>query len=418
MPKKLFFRLSLAIVLISLIVFSPGCQNQSRTTDADLLVTSGPVGVSAEILAKAGLDFVWSANLHMGRASDIKQVFYHKAKLYVLNNRNVLWALDGRTGAIEWSRVLAESNLHCAPVQYYQDSLILLLGNTFIQINDKGHIIKKLQVNPDYPASTSAARSEDYLYLGSLNKRFYCLKIDNGIPLWQNRCNREPVGTITLTSDKVYFVTGDNWLYVSAATKRDLAWKFQAAGELPGVIVDNDQCLLPSADTALYCFDPESGKMLWKHLCGGSLFEMPVITADSIYQPVSRSSLLCLERYPDNENGSVRWTLDEGLALLAQHNNLSYVITRNQEITVMDNQLQRRKMSFYLPDVDLFARNNEDAMILLASYHGKIIALKPRDFDPNLIETKPITTPQADDADTEKSQEPNPDQEPSEELEE
>jgi len=327
----------------------------------------------------------------MGRASDIKQVFYHNAKLYVLNNRNVLWALDGRTGAIEWSRVLAGPNLYCSPVQYYQDSLILLMGNTFIQINDKGHIIKKLQVNPNYPASTSVARSEDYLYLGSLNKRFYCLKIDKNIPLWQNRSNREPIGTITLTSDKVYFVTADNWLYVSAATKRDLAWKFQAAGELPGVIVDSDQCLLPSADTALYCFDPESGKLLWKHLCGGSLFAMPVITADSIYQPVGHSSLLCLDRYPDNENGSVRWALDEGLALLAQHKNISYVLTRNQEITVMDNKLQRRKMSFFLPDVDLFARNNEDAMILLASRSGKIIALKPRDFDPNLIETKPIT---------------------------
>ncbi len=418
MPKKSFFNLIPAIVLISLIVVGPGCQTQPQTTDAESMAISGPVGVSEEILTKAGLNFVWSANLNMGRASDIKQVFYHNSKLYVLNNRNILWALDGRTGAIEWSRVLAGPNLHCSPVQYYQNSLFFLMGNTFIQINDKGHTIKKLQVNPNYPASTSAARSENYLYLGSLNKRFYCLKIDNGIAHWQNRCNREPVGTITLTSDKVYFVTADNWLYVSAATERDLAWKFQAAGELPGVIVDNDQCLLPSADTALYCFDPETGKMLWKHLCGGSLFDMPVITSDSIYQPVGHSSLLCLDRYPGKKNGSVRWVLDEGLALLAQHNNLSYVLTRNQEITVMDNKLQQRKMSFYLPDVDLFARNNEDAMILLASRSGKIIALKPLDFDPNLIKSKPITSPQADDARPDDSQEPNPDQESPDKFEE
>ena len=109
-------------------------------------------------------------------------------------------------------------------------------------------------------------------------------------------------------------------------------------------------------------------------LAGGSLAELPVLTADAVYQPIQHTALLCLNR----QDGSLRWELEDGYQLLAVKNSVSYVISLDKELTLLNNQTGERTLSFYLPNVDLFAQNNEDAMIFLATSSGKVLALKPK----------------------------------------
>ena len=199
-------------------------------------------------------------------------------------------------------------------------------------------------------------------------------KTADGIPLWQSVFNEKLLGQVALKEKNVYFTCRDGWLYVSLQDQRLLQWKYQTAGIPAGVIIDKNQCFLPSTDTALRCFQADSGRLLWKHLAGGSLTELPVLTDSAVYQPVDHAMLLCLNR----TDGSPRWTCPNGRALLAEHQQLSYVITNDKKITIMDNQAARPVLSFHVSALDLYAPNTQNNMIFLANTAGKIVALKPQ----------------------------------------
>ncbi|MBN1846336.1 MAG: PQQ-like beta-propeller repeat protein [Sedimentisphaerales bacterium] len=352
-------------------------------------------GISLEVLNKADLQLDWASRLPLGRSKTINQFFYHNGRLFILTQDNLLSAVDPASGTILWTTTLGSAETPCTPPQYYGDNLLFLLGRSFVQVRQSdGQIVFQTEIR--YPVSTLAARSEKTLFVGSTNQRFYALRSQDGIPVWQNLCPDMPFGNIVVTTDKVYFVTRDHHLFVSESTYRDLIWKFQAQDAVAGVVVDGGQCLLPSADTVLYCFDPETGAPLWEYLAGGSLIELPVLTADAIYQPVGHTSLVCLERQPQENQQRLRWELKNGYCLLAENGPVSYCMTHDNELTLMSNRTGKTVLSFFVPNLNLFARNNEDAKIFLASRSGTIVVLRPKQ-----IAGKPAAAPAAEPATTE-----------------
>lgn len=388
-------------LMASLLCILPGCRTKSQTGSAStegisergrgtggdsaqverkkIPEPSGAVriaGVSLDMLQKAKLHYLWSVNLSMGRANEIRQLFYHDGQLFILTDDNVLSVYNGAKGTPRWSVVLGPPKNSCSPAQFYKDRLLFMVGRRFVEVRQKdGQILRNMDIK--YSATTSVARSDDKLFVGSSDRRFYALRLRDGVPLWQNFCNGLPIGNIILTNDMVYFVTRDNMLYVSLTEERNLVWKYQADGSVPGVVVDNNQCLLPSADTNLYCFHPQSGDILWRYMAGGPLEELPVLTKKAIYQPVAHKSLICLERQPGDPMGKLRWELPDGYCLLAENGPVSYCMTLRKELTAMSNVTGKALVSFYVPNMDLCARNNEDALIFLASKSGSIVALAP-----------------------------------------
>ena len=235
-----------------------------------------------------------------------------------------------------------------------------------------GKIISQTDLN--LPVSTTIVRTDDYLFAGGSDNRFYCLRPADGIPLWQSVFGDKLLGRVAVNANNVYFTCRDGWLYVSLQDQRLLRWNYQTAGIPAGVIVDNNQCFLPSTDTALCCFQADSGRLLWKHLAGGSLTELPMLTDSAVYQPVDHAMLLCLNR----DDGSLRWTCPNGRALLAEHQQRSYVITRDKRLTIMDNNAARPILSFHVSALDLYAPNTVNSMIFLANRAGRVVALQPQ----------------------------------------
>jgi outer membrane protein assembly factor BamB len=412
---RLFCLFIAAALTLSILGIPPGCSSKreavsaptaasSQTESSAIPESTGAVrvaGISLDTLQKADLRYVWSVRLPMGRATEIIQFFYHNGQLFVLTDDNVLCAFDGAKGTTNWTTILAPSKRPCSRAQFYQDRLLFMVGRSFVEVRQDGQIMRNMEVK--YPVTTSAARSEDKLFVGSGNQRFYVLRLTDGIPLWFNSCKDIPIGNITLTTNMVYFVTRDNMLYVSMMDERDLVWKFKAEGPVPGMIVDNNQCFLPSADTNLYCLEPRRGGILWRYMAGGSLEELPVLTPNAIYQPVAHKSLICLERQPNDPAGKLRWELPEGYCLLAENGPVSYCMTLRKELTVMSNVTGKALLSFYIPNMNLYARNNEDALIFLASNSGTIVALAPHKIEGG---SKPAADSTAETGSTEATPEP------------
>lgn len=373
-------RLTGLCVLLSLIC--AGCQSGTKEKSPGVAPAASEAtrvaGIPLKMLDEANLRVNWLIpKLAMSRGRQLKQIFYHNGQLYLMDNGNTLYAFDGAKGILRWSRPLGDSLGYCQPVEFYQDRLLVLLDKTYMELSEKdGRISHKIQLK--FSPTTSAARTKDRVFVGSNNRRFYSLRREDGVTLWHSVQPDEPVGRIAIHQGNVYFTCKNGTLYVSRTDKREKVWQGATNGDMCGVVIDNGQCFLPSTDTALYCFRTKSGKPMWKYLAGGPLVEAPVLTERFAYQGVKMSSLLCMDRRPNTDQGAVKWELPSGYCMLAENGSISYAMTLNKELTLMNNDTGKRIISFYVPDMDLYVRNNEDTLIFLADKEGTILSLRPK----------------------------------------
>ncbi len=372
----------LAGFCVLLSVIGTGCQPKAevktRGTAAATDEITRVAGIPLKMLDKADLRVNWLiSKLAMGQDRRIERIFYHNGQLYLIDNSNKLYALDGAKGILLWTRSLGDSQGQCQPVEFYQDRLLVLLDKTYMELSESdGRILHKVQLK--FTPTTSVARTKERIFVGSDNRRFYSLRREDGVILWQSVQPDEPVGRIAVSQGNVYFACKNGALYVSRTDKREKVWQAATNGEVCGVVVSNGQCFLPSTDTALYCFRTKSGTPMWKYLTGGALAELPILTERFAYQGVKLSSLLCMDRRPGTDQGAVKWELPNGYCMLAENGSISYAMTQNKELTLMNNDTGKRVISFYVPDMDLYVRNNEDALIFLADKEGMILSLRPK----------------------------------------
>ncbi len=374
----------LCLVIIIMMIVSAGCLQQSQTTtfstaDGKTDRIKSVSGIPLEMIEKAHLKDIWMVNqLPIGHAGRVKIIFYRDKKLFAIDNRNVIYAMDGMSGVIQWSERLGKIGGSCSRPYFYQDQMLFVVDNEIVSLRlVNGEIVYRHTV--DFTPTTNAARNDDKIFIGGNQRRFYALRMSDGIPVWQSNQPASPTGRLDLADDKVFFTCLNGTLYASWASKRELVWSRATEGETPGVIVDNQQCFLPSSDTVLYCFAVADGNLIWKFHAGGSLMTLPVLTEKHVYQHVDQTSMVCLDRQSEDIKGSMRWRLPEGKTFLAEKENLSYHLTLDHRLVIMDNVAGKKILSFYVPGLDIGVVNNEDDMIFLANSRGTILALQPED---------------------------------------
>ena len=362
-------------MLLAVALAGLGCRFLERSSSPELAAPDEQK-LLQEKLDHAGLTQRWQAKLPLNRKQQLQRLFLKDGQLYALTNWNSLYALAATEGTITWHNRLVEGMQTCSDVSYYNDRLMFTLGTEFVEIRrSDGETMRRVDLG--FSTTTSPARTEDYLFVGGADRVFYCLNLSNVVPIWQSVCPAIPTGNVVVARNRVYFVCRDGAVEACALDRPERYWRQETAGSVPGIVVDNDECYIPSADTALYALRTDSGGPLWfkpgRHLLGGALTERPDLTAQAVYQPIDNAALVCLNR----SDGSVRWHLDDGRCLLAENGPKTYALTHNNELAVMNNKTGTRELSFYLPDYTICARNTETSMLFLATPDGRILALAP-----------------------------------------
>lgn len=328
-------------------------------------------GILVEKLNQANLQLKWTAVTPLGRAKGIRQLFYHHGQLFVISDHNQLCAYEGATGILRWSAYLGDASVACSEPTFYGDNLLFVVGAKVTEIRGSDGNIE-LTVNLPFKPTTTMARSKDCLFVGGDDNWFNAIRLVDSVPVWRATASAPCWGTVAVANNYVYFTRMDGTIQVSNTNSRSLVWQARAAGRCAGVTVNNGQCLVASSDTALYSFDPNTGVLQWKYLAGGSLSEMPALTTGAIYQPVDGRSLVCL-----NRDGKLRWDLPMGWHFLAEKEATTYIMTTDNQLTVMNNTDGTRKLAFYVPNMRYFAENVENSMIYMATADGHILALAP-----------------------------------------
>ncbi|MBN1765588.1 MAG: PQQ-like beta-propeller repeat protein [Sedimentisphaerales bacterium] len=373
-----------------MLVWPAGCRPKPVSQDQTDPITTqthadSVIGVPLEMIDIVDLQVQWTVpDMLLARDAKIEKACYFKGRLYLLDTKNNLHALDGRKGVWLWTTSLGDEAPHCSQPVFYQNHLILVLGKKIIEVRDSDGMITHT-IDLAFSPTTSAARLGQTVFVGGNDSRFYSIRYKDGMVFWHSVQPDDPIGNVVIEDNRVYFVCKNGTLYVSSTAERRLEWSAATKGQTPGITIDNNRCYLPSSDTSLYCYKADSGDLIWKYLAGGPLEEVPVLTNNFIYQYVSQYSLLALDRNGQLSIGSgglptppLRWQLQNGFCLLAENGPVSYVITLDKQLTVMDNINGKKLKSFYVPNFDVYVSNPEDEMIFLANQDGAILALSPK----------------------------------------
>ncbi|MBI9018123.1 MAG: PQQ-binding-like beta-propeller repeat protein [Phycisphaerae bacterium] len=375
--------LNLLFALAAICIFN-GCKSQAPEP------VISDVRIPINILEKVNLQEKWfNQTLPMDPLAVVRNIYIHDNLLLVLDSRNKLHALDADRGIVKWSVQLCGPHYPVSTPEYFNNSVMFICDQTFVEVKlADGQIIKKMDLG--FPSRTSVARWQnaatgdekmDYLFVGQHDGDFNCIDASNGLTIWKSiHSDYPPKGRIEIFQDKVYFTDSKGTVYCSPVTKRENIWSAGSSGQSVGPIIKDGQCFVANTDTALRCYDAETGTVNWKYLAGGPLVSFPVITDKYVYQAVTGTAnkLVCLNAKTASKEGNIVWELKNGKQILAEDGEISYAVTNDNYFVVMSaNTGKQKQVSFPMPGLSVFVANDVNNMIYLATEKGAIIAIKP-----------------------------------------
>ena len=176
--------------------------------------------------------------------------------LFIGNLDNRLYAVDIRTGRMEW-RFKTDAPITSSPREYE--------GNIYFGSND-GNVYgidtrkrKRLwKSKTQYWVNSSAAIEEDTLYIGSNDKNLYALNRKTGHALWSFRARGSVVAAPLIYKDLVITAgsTDDGQVYAVHKSTGKLAWQYPTEGKVDSdPVLQGEELFVSSADGHLYAFD-------------------------------------------------------------------------------------------------------------------------------------------------------------------
>jgi outer membrane protein assembly factor BamB len=157
----------------------------------------------------------------------------------------------------------------------------------------------------DYFITSSPNVVNGKVFIGSLDRKFYCLDMNNGDDLWNFTTKGRISGSSAVYEGKVYFGSQDSKFYCLNAENGSQIWKFDTNFMIessPTVL--NDKVFFGSSDGTFYCLNASNGAFIWDYSVGNVIWTAPAIYNDKLYFGSLSGVLYCL----DTINGDLIWS--------------------------------------------------------------------------------------------------------------
>ena len=196
-----------------------------------------------------------------------------------------------------------------------------------------------------------------YILVGSYDYYLHCVNASDGKAKWQYELNNYLNSAVAIDENKAVFGGCDGFLHVIDVSSGSAVDQFELASYIAGspVFVDNialtgdydgqvscvslkdkkviwswnnedsdlpviaspavykEKVVVGSRDKNVYCFDIQSGDLLWETPSGSRIDASPVIAGEEVLIANMRGDLLLLEL----KNGNVKWTFETGRAIFS-----------------------------------------------------------------------------------------------------
>ena len=330
--------------------------------------------VPRAMVASTELEIVWQFNLPMGERESLDQLFLCGNRLCALSSRNFLSCINRADGNVMFANSIASAGLPVADFEYYKGELITIVGDKLVELSaDFGS--EKTATNITFGAVCPVVRNDSFFYIAGADKRIHVLKADNKVKVFEVAAdNGSSITSVLAEENFVVFTTEAGNVIRIAPDKSVKVWQFNAPAAIIGPVVhDTNSLYFACRDTCVYRLELSSGDILWKYQTQGILDAAPQLGGKLVYQCVPDMGLAAI----DKTTGKFVWQVKDGVGLLSESGDKTFVITKGGLLAAMDNVKAKQLYSVYLGLPVKYATNTADAKIYIADAEGRIACLEP-----------------------------------------
>ena len=386
----------IATVLAGVIVggILAGCPNGSQTGG-----TAHP-----DVLRQVGLQYYWRMAQPLGEGETVRRIYLMDENVYLISNRNRIYAIDASLGIPKWSAEVA------IPGQtvfrpYHADNMSLtekpssvgeMIGyvsakrpkvfnaaviNTSDQVlvfdRTSGRLYRQIRFD-DFVANRGGAADTMSFFVGATNGKFYGYSLNEAARAWSLSAGDKLVtAPVEQYRGRVFVAGGDFGLY-SARTGivGEGVWRQQLDGPVRAAFhVDARGCYVPCDDNRLYAFDALTGMRQWVFHCEGPCRAPVQVGERTVFQYAEGDGLYAVNIV----NGHKRWRMPEGRRVLAVMKGEAYVLDDAGQLRVTDEILGKMRHTVSLTGLTLFADNCTVAAVYAATADGHVYCLRGPD---------------------------------------
>ena len=107
---------------------------------------------------------------------------------------------------------------------------------------------------------------------------------------------------------KVYIGSYDDHIYCFDANTGQLIWKYGTGSVYASPAVFDDRVYVGSLDLYLYCFNADTGDLIWRYKTDERIFSSPAVADDKVYFRSRDFYIYCL----DADTGELIWRYKTG----------------------------------------------------------------------------------------------------------
>ncbi len=159
---------------------------------------------------------------------------------------------------------------------------------------------------------------EDRVYIGSNDKKIYCLNAENGALIWQNQTGGNIMSSPAVVDNNIYIGSNDGRVYCFDADNGEEQWNKKIGGLVPSSpTIANGRLYVGSSWDKIYCLDTLDGTVIWAHPTEDFVYSSPAIYNNYVYIGSNDGKIYCLDAQ-GNGDGTTNeiWTYhttDDGI---------------------------------------------------------------------------------------------------------
>jgi outer membrane protein assembly factor BamB len=157
--------------------------------------------------------------------------------------------------------------------------------------------------------SGSTSVVDGKVYIGSWDKKIYCLDATTGVKIWDYTTGLEITSSPAIVNGKVYIGSNDGKVYCLDASTGEKLWDYQTGADVVSspTLVDGN-VYVGSRDHKVYCLNAETGTNIWDYTTGLDIISSPAVSDGNVFIGSWDDKVYCLNA----ETGAWIWDYTTG----------------------------------------------------------------------------------------------------------
>lgn len=363
------------LLAATVILTAAGCQKDTAAEQAVLMTGPGQY------------ELFWQADVDLNKdtGEQFRDAYLRGDQFYALTTDNRLVALDAFSGQYLWSAPLGSPHLMTSDVARQGDAVFVSVLNVLHAISavDGSHIDRR---KLDRAPSTALVASDRFVYFGCHDGWFEAVAHFPEDHSWDRRTASAIMAGPAHDRGRVFFANLAGQVFASSDDHRGIHWITEVSGAVEAGLRVTDAGLLivASRDYTVYGINPNSGGAAWRITTGDPLQQTPLVHGNRVYVVKMGGQMLAIDGAADA--GRTLWSYDGVDAPVAADDEVVVVRTdkafkvlsaaTGKVLSKIGRAHVGEETESRLASV-MFARNDDDGRVFLATPGGKVYLLQP-----------------------------------------